>query len=339
MIYSNLRASANRLVKVFYLILAFVLIIFSPSISFAQPGDANNSEPVDMVALANAAKAPKPAMNAPSASMDLVDLLIKGGWFMVPIGFVSLLAAAFAIERLIGLRSAKLYPNILETKLVTLMRDGESIDPRAAYPICIEHPSAASNVVRAVLLRAGRPMSELEAVARETSQREADKAYSGVRWLVFAAGLAPLLGLLGTVWGLIQAFHDMTLLTPSQNRADFLGRGIYIALVTTLAGLVVAIPTSFVSHWFESRIKRYFHRIEELLAAIIPKLERYEGKYRFEAIGRELAAKNTDLPKKTISSPDVGKQPAAPPVQTVTFSSNAPHSPAQTAPRKPIYKP
>ncbi len=339
MIDSTSVTSLIRSVRVIPLALVFVLVSFVPINTYGQPGVSNDSEPVDMVALANAAKASKQPVDAPSTSMDLIDLLIKGGWFMVPIGLVSLIAAAFAIERLIGLRNAKLFPNKLATQLVALLREGESIDPRAAYPICIDHPSAASSVVRSVLLRAGRPMSELEAVARETSQREADRAYSGVRWLVFAAGLAPLLGLLGTVWGLIQAFHDMTLLTPSQNRADFLGRGIYIALVTTLAGLVVAIPTSFIAQWFESRIKRYFHRIEEILSLIIPKLERYEGKYRFEAIGRELAAKNIEHSKKSTSTPDVAKQPAAPPVQTVTFSSSAPHNPSQTAPRKPIYKP
>lgn len=319
--------------------MAVVLLTSFSETLFAQPSTAKNAESVDIVALANAAKQAKPpAIEAPKA-MDLVDLLIKGGWFMIPIAFVSLLAATFMIERLIGLRNARILPVGLTKKLLALIREGESIDPRVAYPVCGEHPSAASNVVRAVLVRAGRPMSELEAVAAETSQREADKAYAGVRWLTFAAGLAPLLGLLGTVWGLIQAFHDMTFLLPSQNRADFLGRGIYIALVTTLAGLTVAIPASFAAHWFEGRIKRYFNRIDELLFAIIPKLERYEGRIRFEAIGRELVAKNIDPSRKATTSAEPSKQPAAPPVQTVTFSSNPPHNAPPAAPRKSIYKP
>ncbi len=133
----------------------------------------------------------------------------------------------------------------------------------------------------------------------------------------------------------------MTMLTPSQNRADFLGRGIYIALVTTLAGLCVAIPAMFVSHYFEGRIKRYFSRIEELLFAIIPKLERYEGRIRFEAIGRDLIAKTVD-PNKKPASPESAKSAVVPPVQTVTFGSTAAGNATQAAPstaqRKTIYK-
>ena len=339
MIFSCSKPIGKRSAGQIVLAVAFVLLCSFLGTTFAQPGTAKNAEPMDIVALAKAAKEVKPVATEVPKAMDLVDLLIKGGWFMIPIGFVSLIAVTFLIERLIGLRNARILPMGLMKKLLALIREGESIDPRVAYPVCIEHPSAASNVVRAVLVRAGRPMSELEAVAAETSQREADKAYAGVRWLTFAAGLAPLLGLLGTVWGLIQAFHDMTFLMPSQNRADFLGRGIYIALVTTLAGLTVAIPASFAAHWFEGRIKRYFNRIDELLFAIIPKLERYEGKFRFEAIGRELVAKNIDPNKKATTSSETSKQPAAPPVQTVTFSSNPPHTAVTPSPRKSIYKP
>jgi biopolymer transport protein ExbB len=271
--------------------------------------------------------------------MDLVALMVKGGWFMLPIAFVSLVACAFAIERLIGLRSGRILPNALIKKLSAMARDSDSVDPRVAYPICLEHPSAASDVVKAILLRAGRPLSELEAVAAEVSQRESEKAYAGVRWLNFAAGLAPLLGLLGTVWGLIQAFHDMTMLSPTQSRADFLGRGIYIALVTTLAGLCVAIPAMFVSHFFEGRIHRLFGRIEEMIFALLPKLERYEGRVRFEAIGRELVAKVVDPVKK--SAGGEAKTSAAPPVQTVTFgaSSGSSHSTPPAPQRKTIYKP
>jgi biopolymer transport protein ExbB len=330
---------ANRSTCHFVFALAWVLLFSISGTLFAQPGTVKNAEPVDIVGLSQAAKEAKPTVTETPKSMDVVELLVKGGWFMLPIVIVSLIAATFLIERLIGLRNAKIFPTNLTRKLLVIIREGESIDPRVAYPFCMEHPSAASNVVRAVLVRAGRPMSELVAVAVETSQREADKAYAGVRWLTFAAGLAPLLGLLGTVWGLIQAFHDMTFLLPSQNRADFLGRGIYVALVTTLAGLTVAIPASFAAHWFEGRIKRYFNQIEELLFLIIPKLERYEGKIRFEAIGRELVAKNIDPFKKATSSSEVSKQPAAPPVQTVTFSSNQLHNPAAPTPRKSIYKP
>ena len=59
------------------------------------------------------------------------------------------------------------------------------------------------------------------------------------------------MGLLGTVWGMIRAFHDTAQLAPGQNKADYLAEGIYVALVTTLAGLAVAIPAAIFSHYFE----------------------------------------------------------------------------------------
>jgi biopolymer transport protein ExbB len=91
--------------------------------------------------------------------------------------------------------------------------------------------------------------------------------------LNLGAGIAPLLGLLGTVWGLIRAFHDTTKLTAGQNRADFLAVGIYEALVTTLAGLMVAIPAAVASHYFEGRINRIFGDIEELSRDVADRLE------------------------------------------------------------------
>jgi biopolymer transport protein ExbB len=154
-------------------------------------------------------------------------------------------------------------------------------DPRQAYRLCQEYPSSAANVIRAMLLKVGRPHSEVEHAVAEVSEREANRLYSNVRWLNFSAAVAPLLGLLGTVWGLIVCFHDTTHLLPGENKAEFLAKGIYIALVTTLAGLCVAIPAALFSHLFEGRIQELFHKIDELLFSLMPQIERYEGRVRF----------------------------------------------------------
>ena len=132
-----------------------------------------------------------------------------------------------------------------------------------------------------MLLKVGRPHSEVEHAVAEAADREANRLYANVRWLNFAAAVAPLLGLLGTVWGLIVSFHDTTHLLPGENKAEFLAKGIYIALVTTLAGLCVAIPAAFFSHMFEGRIQNLFHTIDELLFSLMPQVERYEGRVRF----------------------------------------------------------
>ncbi len=306
-----------------------------------SPSESTSLDSVMLQDLANAAKAPKPTNeSAVSPGIDFLSLLLKGGVFMIPIGLVSLIVVMFLLERLVGLRSAKLLPRSFVRKIVQLSRESDSIDPRVAYKLCMAYPSAASNVVAAMLLRAGRPQQEVQAAAVEVNQREADKAYGGVRWLHFSAGVAPLLGLLGTVWGLIRAFHDLTLLGPTQSRADFLGRGIYEALVTTLAGLVVAIPAALAAHYFEGRITRVFRTIEELVFTLIPKLERYEGRVRFDPIGRELVARNIETTKKTsTTNSEASSATTAPPVQASSTPPSHTHVTVATPARKAISKP
>ena len=224
--------------------------------------------------------------------IDLFELIVKGGSFMIPIGLMSLLVVTFIIERSLGMRNERVIPPLLVDDLGALADDDKTFDPRQAYRICQRNPSPAASVIRAMLLKVGRPQSEVEHAVAEASEREADRLYSNVRWLNLAAAVTPLMGLLGTVWGMIRAFHDTTQLQAGRNKADFLAEGIYVALVTTLGGLLVAIPAAISSHYFEGRVQRMFHEIDEMLFNLMPQVERYEGKVRFSqaSIGNEEAA-------------------------------------------------
>src|SRR5690606_8664837 len=113
-----------------------------------------------------------------------------------------------------------------------------------AYQLCQRYPSAAGRVVQAMLLKVGRPHSEVEKSVSDAAQREADSLYWNVRTLHLASSVSPLLGLLGTVWGIIQAFFVTANLPYASNKAEALAQGIYIALITTFAGLMVAIPAA-----------------------------------------------------------------------------------------------
>jgi biopolymer transport protein ExbB len=213
------------------------------------------------------------------------DLLVRGGIFMIPIALTSLVVATFLFDRLIGLRRGHLMPSRIAALLRSAVGPG-SINPAEIYRAC-PGTSALERVVQAAMVRAGRPQAEIQTAVSETIQREVDRAYANVRWLNLGAGIAPLLGLLGTVWGLIRAFHDTTKLVAGQNRADFLAVGIYEALVTTLAGLMVAIPAAVASHYFEGRIGRIFRDIEELAGELVRSLNASEGQIRTEFIGKE----------------------------------------------------
>jgi biopolymer transport protein ExbB len=216
----------------------------------------------------------------PPDQLRLFWLLMKGGPLMIPIAFMSVFVVALVIERFIGLRRTKVMPPDLIHDLGQATSTSRGFDPRHLYRLCQQYPSATSNVVRAMLLKVGRPQSEVEHAAVEASDREANRMYANVRWLNLAAAISPLMGLLGTVWGMIRAFFDTTQLEVGQNKGDFLAAGIYVALVTTLGGLAVAIPAAIFAHYFEGRIQSLFHQIDELLFNLLPQAERYEGRLR-----------------------------------------------------------
>ena len=244
---------------------------------------------------------PAPAQAAaaePAESINWLDLILyRGGIFMVPIGGISLLVAAYGVERAIGLRRRKVLPPAFIEELGQLASLPGGLDPRSAYQACQHYPSAASAVVKAALLKVGRPHPEVEQAVTLASEREANKLYANVRHLQLGISVAPLLGLLGTVQGMIMAFFVNTHLDPGANRSQALSEGIYTALVTTLAGLCVAIPAALLAHYYEGRIQRLFAEIDELLLNMLPQLERYEGKLRMQR-GRDIPVEGEAPPKR-----------------------------------------
>ena len=219
---------------------------------------------------------------APFGELNLLTLVTKGGVLMAPILLMSVLTAALVIERFLNLRERKVLPMALVNELGVLAVSQDGFDPKEAYRICQAYPSSASIVVRSMLLKIGRPQTEVEHATAEASEREASRLYSNVRWLNLVASVAPLIGLFGTVWGMIQAFFQTTLFTAGQNKSLFLAEGIYVALVTTLGGLAVAIPALIFSHYFEGRIRNLFYQIDELILNLLPLIERFEGRLRLQ---------------------------------------------------------
>lgn len=294
-------------------------LCLAPTALWAQaPVPPQRSAPVDVerqrqaerdaeAALA-AKKATAPAAEAPAAAPadggapSLFEVYwMWGGPLMIPISALSFLVVIFSIERLLGLRRARVIPPALVDGLGQLAARPGGFDPRAAYQLCQQFPSAAANVVRAVLLKVGRPHSEVEMAVTEASNREATKLYRNVRTINLAVSIAPLLGLLGTVQGMILCFYTAANLSAGDDKYKVLSEGIYKALVTTFGGLVVAIPASVFAHYFEGRIQVLFQEIDELLLGLLPQLERYEGKLR--------VGKSSDSPRT---------QPAAPPIPPAT---------------------
>jgi len=245
---------------------------------------------------------PAPTVVPSTESLNLLTLLLKGGLLMIPIGAMSIIVVMLVIERSIALRRERVMPSTLVDELGELGSVPGVMDPRQAYQLCQRYPSPTAVVIRSMLLKTGRPQSEVEHAVAEASEREASRLYANVRWLNLIAAIAPLMGLFGTVWGMIRAFFDTTQLAAGQNKADFLAQGIYVALVTTLGGLAIAIPAAIFAHYFEGRIERLFHEIDELLFNLLPQIERYEGRMRVTP--HSLDATDEDLAGLESSKPD-----------------------------------
>jgi biopolymer transport protein ExbB len=203
---------------------------------------------------------------------------------MIPLLALSLAVAAIAVERLISLRRRRVFPDRLVRQFSRLSNSPGGFDPRMAFEICQKNPSVAADVFKSLLVKVGRPQSELETAVTEASQRQTTRMLQWVSWLGLAAAIAPLIGLLGTVWGITQSFYDTTQLVAGQNRAEALAEGIYTALVTTLFGLIIAIPSAVLAHFFENRIVSMMNELEEMIFHLMPQFERYEGKIRFSEI-------------------------------------------------------
>lgn len=247
--------------------------------SMAQPVDESQIVDEDELrSLAGDDAAPTDAVEAEPTGVDLLSLIARGGGFMIPIGLMSVLVVTLAVERLVSLRTSKILPEALVRRLGELAESDRRFDPQEALKVCRERHSPAARVFGAMLMRTGQPLGEIERTGHETAQREADALAGPVRWLNLAAAATPLMGLLGTVWGMIKAFHESTTLTPDRSRSEQLSEGIYTALVTTLAGLAVAIPAAMLAQYLENRIAKLFHRIEEMAFNLAPGVGRFEGR-------------------------------------------------------------
>lgn len=276
--------------------LAFVVCFAWTATSLAQQSGGPSADTGPEVPTT----ATEPAANEtalPDQGINIWQLARDGGVFMYPIYGLSLLAVTVIVERAIGLRRQRVLPRGLITALGQLGASPGGFDPRKAYRLCQQYPSTAANIIRSMLLKVGRPLAEIETTVHQASQREADRLHGNIRWLNLAAALAPLLGLLGTMQGMILAFHLTTVLPSGANKSVELAGGIYTALVTTFAGLCVAIPATAFSHYFEGRIMTMFHQIDELVFSLLPQLERYEGRVRFNRQGSE------DAPAEDVETP------------------------------------
>ena len=212
---------------------------------------------------------------ASSSKMDLsslYEMILNGGPLMVPIALCSIIALAFTVERFTRLR-----PNLIGGKklakdvLALAKREGKE----PALDRCQQDSTPLARILSASLNPHNQPFMEMEKVVEDTGRREVKRLSAGLRPLVVVAMIAPLLGLLGTVWGMIGTFTSIAV-QDGLGKPELLAGGISEALITTAAGLSVAIPTQAAYYYFRSRIDRFARLAEDSHVELCDTLEHKE---------------------------------------------------------------
>jgi len=202
---------------------------------------------------------PQPAQPPPRDTF--FTLLVKGGPVMIPLGIASIMALAFTFERALSLRRRKVIPENFLTGLKSVF-DGkpDNVDKAALY--CEASKTPVGHIFKSGLQHMNRGLEGVEKAIEDAGEREVDKLKRSLRGLSFIAYISPLLGLLGTVYGMIRAFRMST--EAGMGKAEVLASGIYEALVTTAAGLTIAIPVLLVYQYFNNRVDALVDEIDEI---------------------------------------------------------------------------
>jgi len=231
------------------------LFIGVVAVAGAQPA------PPPAVAMANVTPAAGETENA-IPTKNLLDVLRDGGLLMIPIAGCSFILLVFVFERAISLRRGRVIPRPFVRRFLEQLREGQ-LDAEEAQRLCAENRSPVAEVFGAAVRKWGRPSVEVEQAIIDAGERVTNGLRRYLRLFNGISTISPLLGLLGTVLGMINAFNAIVT-AGAMGRPELLAGGISQALLTTAAGLSVAIPALIAYLFFVSRVDRLIISIDSL---------------------------------------------------------------------------
>jgi biopolymer transport protein ExbB len=189
---------------------------------------------------------------------QVAEYFRQGGIFMYPLLFFSVLAATVAIERFIVFSKAKLNVSDFLTKIRKALLVNRNV--KEAIKICEQSKGPVASVMKAGLLRYGHAREDIEKTIENAALYELDRLEKRLGVLATTANVAPMLGFLGTVAGMIKSFA--TLAEQGLTNPAAVAVGISEALITTATGLIIAIPAQLVYNWYTTKITRFVRDIE-----------------------------------------------------------------------------
>jgi biopolymer transport protein ExbB len=197
--------------------------------------------------------------------MNLFSIFLKGGFLMWPILLCSVIGLTVIIDRYIVLRKAKINIPAFMVRIRGLIKKK---DISGAISYCMEEKSPVANIIRKGLKKYRLGHERVKEAIENAGRQEISKLEKGLSVLATVAGIAPLLGFLGTVTGMIQAFMTIEDLAGAANPSDLAG-GIWEALTTTAFGLIVGIPALAFYNYFLSAVKKTVGEMETVANDVI----------------------------------------------------------------------
>ena len=192
------------------------------------------------------------------AEINVIDLAFKGGWIMVVLLLLSLMAIYIFVQRLIIIRRAGKEDETFMNRIKDYIHEGK-VD--SALNLCRSTNTPSARMIEKGITRLGRPMNDVLVAIENVGNLEIAKLEKGFPLIATTAAGAPMLGVLGTVTGMVRAFFDMANAGTNVD-VSLLSGGIYEALVTTVGGLVVGIITLFAYNYLVSQVDNVVNKME-----------------------------------------------------------------------------
>ncbi|WP_186757896.1 MotA/TolQ/ExbB proton channel family protein [Echinicola salinicaeni] len=197
-------------------------------------------------------------MESSTESIGLMDLMIKGGYMMLPLYALFVLAVFIFVERLITLKKAAQTPKGMVDQVKMMVQTG---DIGGARMICQGEDTPVANMIAKGLDRIGSPLKNIEVAIENVGKIEIYKLEKNLSLLATVSGAAPMIGFLGTVAGMIRAFigvaQEEGMVSPK-----LLSTGIYEAMITTATGLMVGIIAYLGYNYLVTRVSKLIHNME-----------------------------------------------------------------------------
>lgn len=198
------------------------------------------------------------SVNAVDESLSVFELAMSGGFMMIPIAILSVVAVYLFFERLMIINKANVEPGPFMNRVKDYVLRG---DINGAKLLCAQHDSPVGRMIQKGLTRIGSPLKNIEASIENVGKIEVFRLEKNLSALATIAGAAPMMGFLGTVIGMVQAFIAIAQEEGSVS-PKLLSSGIYTAMITTVAGLVVGIIAYLAYNFLVTRVQKVIHKME-----------------------------------------------------------------------------